>query len=87
MPCLAVVVGTDIVVGADSVVGTDMVVVTAVVVGSTIVVVATVVGSFLEAEQASEWGSKIIEIQTMVITMTLPEWASMVTAAGHKVNT
>ena len=55
--------------------------------GARTVVVATVVGSFLEAEQASEWGSKIIEIQTMVITMTLPEWASMVTAAGHKVNT
>ena len=48
---------------------------------------AVVVGAFLEAEQASEWGSKTREMQAMIIAMTLLDGASMVTAATHKVNT
>ena len=56
------------------------------VVAAVVAGVAVVVGSFLEAEQASEWGSEIREIQTMIITMTLMDRDSMVTTFGHKVN-
>ena len=85
---VVVVVAVVVVVVVVAVVVVVVVVAVVVAVVPTIVVgAAVVVGSFLEAEQASEWGSKTREIQAMITTMTLPDRASMVTATRLKVYT